>query len=346
MGLLCAGREQWIMGERQAQRQTGIDYAPPMLTPDLLDQWLPRLQHPAVRDLAWTLLAAPLLAAPGCPQRHPLSASGWWHNPQWLADWLQEQQQQPEPLLDWLQGARSQRLGIHYERLWQFALQQAPGIELLAANLPVRQGGQTLGELDMLLRDAEGDHHLELAIKLYLGPASGDGELPGNWRGAGRADNLQRKLQHLGSQQLLLCASPAAQDILAAHGVQQPRPGLWLSGYLFYPWPGGCASPAGSHPQHARGLWLQHHDWPAFQAASSAQHWQPVARDCRLAPSALQPASSWPAARLEDWRHRLAADAPPILLAGFSQQDDGNWTESSRVMLLNDQWPGDGADQR
>ncbi|WP_369603937.1 DUF1853 family protein, partial [Klebsiella quasipneumoniae] len=40
--------------------------------------------------------------------------------------------------------------------------------ELLAANLPIRRAGHTLGELDMLIRDRDGVHHLELAIKLYL----------------------------------------------------------------------------------------------------------------------------------------------------------------------------------
>lgn len=314
-----------------------------MLTPELLDNWLPKLQHPAVRDLAWTLLAAPLLQETGCRQRHPLSASDWWHNPQLLADWLQEQERQPTALLDWLAQARSQRLGIHYEHLWQFALQQAPGIQLLAANLPVRQDGQTLGEIDLLLRDAEGAHHLELAIKLYLGPVDGDGHLPGNWRGAGRADNLKRKLQHLTEKQLRLSSCLAAQAILATHGIVRPDAELWLSGYLFYPWPGSCDAPAGSHPGHARGHWLQLRDWPAFYTSTPAQRWQPVPRDCRLAPIAFKPESSWSTAQLEDWLHELAVDAAPCLLAGFNQNAAGRWTESTRVLLLNDQWEGGAA---
>ncbi|WP_265309277.1 DUF1853 family protein, partial [Pseudomonas aeruginosa] len=42
-------------------------------------------------------------------------------------------------------------LGLYYEHLWQFALEQAPDVRLIAANLPVRDGGHTLGELDLLL---------------------------------------------------------------------------------------------------------------------------------------------------------------------------------------------------
>ena len=310
-----------------------------MLTTDLLDQSLAKLQQPAVRDLAWTLLAAPMLIDSGCAQRHPLTASNWSRQPGLLLDWLRQQDQQPAHLQDWLARARSQRLGIYYESLWQFALQQAPGIELLAANLPIRQEGRTLGEIDLLLRDAEGTHHLELAIKLYLGPEQGDGHLLVNWRGAGRADNLERKLQHLANKQLPLSACPAAQDILDSHGIDELHAELWLSGYLFYPWPGGSAAPAGSHPAHARGHWLRQCDWPAFLATSDAQNWQPVRSDCRLAPLLLDPEQCWTLEQLHLWLSTLPCDAPPCLLAGFTPLENGQWAESTRVMLLNDQWP-------
>lgn len=85
----------------------------------------------------------------------------------------------------WLAQATTRRLGRYYERLWQFAVTHAPGVELVAANLPIRVGGHTLGELDMLLRDRDGVHHLELAIKLYLGPQHGDGHDPAHWLGPG-----------------------------------------------------------------------------------------------------------------------------------------------------------------
>ncbi|WP_229732058.1 DUF1853 family protein [Pseudomonas sp. N040] len=310
-----------------------------MLSDHLLDECLARLQHPAVRDLAWTLLAAPLLETLPCAQRHPLAGSRWARQPGLLADWLLQQEQHPGALLDWLARARSQRLGIHYEQLWQFALQQAPGVQLLAANLPVRAGARTLGELDLLLRDADGVHHLELAIKLYLGPAGGDGRLYSSWRGAGRADNLQRKLRHLSRQQLPLAASPQARQLLAEHAVSTVHSALWMSGYLFYPWPDGCAPPAGSHAGHARGHWLRHSDWPGFCQHARAQHWQPVPRECRLAPLSLQEEQRWPGRQLQDWLDALASSAPPMLLAGFAQDTDGRWYERTRVMLLNNQWP-------
>ncbi len=145
-----------------------------ILFPDLLQ--LPhQLRHPEVRDLAWVILAPPMLSDTPWPQRHPLAGSDWVQAPERLQHWLRQLDRDSYGLLHWLAQARARRLGLYYERLWQFAIQHAPGIELIAANMPIRREGHTLGELDMLLRDRDGVHHLELAIKLYLGPQNGDG---------------------------------------------------------------------------------------------------------------------------------------------------------------------------
>lgn len=205
----------------------------------LLTELLDELRHPAVRDLAWTLLAPPLLRRTPEPQRHPLAASRWRQEPERLAAWLREQERQPQHLAAWLAQWPRQRLGLYYEHLWQFALEQAPDVRLIAANLPVRDGGHTLGELDLLLRDDDGIHHLELAIKLYLGPQSG----PGDWLGPGGQDRLSRKLEHLCRHQLPLAATREGRQVLAAHGAESAVSALWLSGYLFHPWPGPAACP-------------------------------------------------------------------------------------------------------
>jgi hypothetical protein len=144
-----------------------------ILFPDLLQ--LPhQLRHPEVRDLAWVILAPPMLsdtrgrsairwpAVTGCRRRNACNTGC----DNWTGTVM-------ACCIGW--PGRTRRLGLYYERLWQFAMQHAPGIELIAANMPIRREGHTLGELDMLLRDRDGVHHLELAIKLYLGPQNGDG---------------------------------------------------------------------------------------------------------------------------------------------------------------------------
>ncbi|NVZ77513.1 DUF1853 family protein, partial [Pseudomonas gingeri] len=208
-----------------------------ILFPGLLN--LPRqLRHPEVRDLAWVILAPPMLLDTPWPQRHPLAGSDWVEAPQQLEHWLRQLDRDSSALQHWLALGATRRLGLYYERLWQFAVQQAPGIELIGANLPIRREGHTLGELDMLLRDRDGVHHLELAIKLYLGPQQGQGEDAAHWLGPGCHDRLDRKLAHLSQHQLPISARPESREALAALGIQAFSAQLWLGGYLLYPWPG------------------------------------------------------------------------------------------------------------
>lgn len=215
-----------------------------ILFPELLD--LPRrLRHPEVRDLAWAIIAPPMLIDTPWPQRHPLAGSDWVQAPDQLEHWLRQLDRDSYPLLHCLSLGRTRRLGLYYERLWQFAVQHAPGIELIAANLPIRHEGHTLGELDLLLRDRDGIHHLELAIKLYLGPQQGDGRDTAQWLGPGCHDRLDRKLAHLREHQLPISARPESREALAALGIEPTglevfRSELWLGGYLLYP---GRATP-------------------------------------------------------------------------------------------------------
>ena len=308
------------------------------LFPDLLN--LPRqLRHPAVRDLAWVILAPPMLIQTPWPQRHPLAGSDWVQAPEQLERWLRELDQHSEPLQHWLELATTRRLGRYYERLWQFAVQHAPGVELVAANLPIRLGGHTLGELDLLLRDREGVHHLELAIKLYLGPQDADGTDPAQWLGPGSNDRLDRKLKHFSQHQLPMSGRPESREILASLDIQTFSAHLWLGGYLLYPWPGEASSPAGANPQHLRGRWLHQRDWPAFARQSPAGCWQPLPRHAWLAPAHYGPEGIWTAQQLDIWLTELHPQAPAQLLVRLSENEDGDWEEAERLFLVSDFWP-------
>ena len=301
---------------------------------------LPRtLRQPVVRDLAWVILSPPLLSSPPCPQRHPLSASCWWQQPGLLADWLRRQDQDSNALHAWLARSSVRRLGLYYERLWQFALQASPDVEVLAANLPIRQRGHTLGELDLLLRDAQGVHHLELAIKLYLGLDHAHDQAPSNWLGPGSHDRLDIKLDHLSRHQLPLSGRDEALPCLTPLNIGLPQAALWLSGYLFYPWRSHIDAPQGSNPAHLRGRWVHQQDWDEFSARQPGGRWQALARHSWLSPARVETDQLWTAEHFQHWRQVLPRDAQAQLLVHLEADAEGIWQERERVFLVNDTWP-------
>ncbi|PZR45100.1 MAG: DUF1853 domain-containing protein [Ectopseudomonas oleovorans] len=307
-----------------------------MTAPDSLHDLLLGLRTPAVRDLAWALLSPALLANTTPGQRHPLQASCWMQQPQQLADWLAQQDKDAGPLHAWLTAKPLRRLGLYYERLWQYALHAAPDIDVVAANLPIRQNGQTLGELDLLLRDDEGEHHLELAVKFYLGTGGGDAA---DWLGPGSQDRLDLKLGHLTQHQLPLSARREARATLEELQLGDTRSAFWLGGYLFYPWPGDCSSPRGAAPEHCQGRWLRQRDWDTFAATKPDARWQPLPRLAWLAPALIKTGEAWPADTFQQWLKLLRPDAQAQLLVRLEEDHAGDWREIERIFLVNDQWP-------
>lgn len=305
-----------------------------MPNPALLHELLQSLRTPAVRDLAWTLLSPPLLGESASDQRHPLHASVWHRQPQLLSDWLLRQEGDSAALQAWLAQQPARRLGLYYERLWQFALHAAPDVTIVSANLPIRHNGQTLGELDLLLRDAEGEQHLELAVKFYLGMGGSD---PALWLGPGSHDRLDLKLGHLRRHQLPLSACDEARHALHDLHLDRPRATFWLGGYLFYPWRACCSPPRDASSAHLRGQWLRWQDWDDFSTLHPGATWQPLPRLDWLAPA------RWSNAAWLQWQAALPPQVGARLLVRLEQDDTGDWHEVQRLFLVSDQWPAQGA---
>jgi len=197
-------------------------------------------QTQEVRDLAWacfspTLLHVQQLADDG----HNVADCGLTLTPERQA-WLQALDHNADALLEHLATQPITRLGIYFERLWHFFLEQDPGLDLIAHNLPVHHQGRTLGEFDCLYfcRQRQRHFHLELAVKYYLGRRQSTTTEPAShwheWLGPNTHDRLDRKIEHLLQRQCRLSEHPVAREQLQALGVPEPAREVTLKGYLFH----------------------------------------------------------------------------------------------------------------
>jgi hypothetical protein len=215
-----------------------------------------------VRDLAWACFSPTLLSA------QQLADDG--HN---VADcdlpltparrlWLEQLDRNATPLLEHLAGGRSQRLGIYFEQLWHFFLSRDPALELVAHNLPVRDGGRTLGEFDCIYRchQRQRYYHLELAVKFYLGHRQATTSATAShwheWLGPNTQDRLDRKIARLFQHQIRLADTPAGRTCLASQGIPEPAREVSLKGYLFQPVRDSLPPPYGFNAPQSLGQWL------------------------------------------------------------------------------------------
>ena len=216
-----------------------------------------KYRHDVVRDLAWAIASPPLMLSdrPGCE----------WFDDAWYqhryndsTDWLQALDQDPAPLLAVVAAQKDRRLGNYFETLWAYWLEANQRYDLLARNLPIREGGDTLGELDFIVRDNLSglNYHWEVAVKFYLGVA--DTRQPDHWYGPGRRDRLDLKLKHLRERQSQICHLPQTQELLSEKGIDVAGCAVILKGRLFYPHGQSIQRPPqGACDSHLRSYWFR-----------------------------------------------------------------------------------------
>ncbi|MFL9928932.1 DUF1853 family protein [Paraburkholderia sp. RL18-103-BIB-C] len=315
-----------------------------------LDDLLDTLRDAAVRDLAWLLLSADLLR----PQP-PLGAlANPFDTPEALQatiDWLRALDAAPAPLHSDLAAPRIARLGRYAERLLGWFLQHGPAPRLVAASVPLRRAGVTLGECDFLVQTREGARlHWELAVKCYLHAGDGRAQLA-DYVGPNLKDRFDLKLAHLLNHQLPL----SAREEFASVGYAGPwTPQMFIKGWLFYRHGETPMDPVELDPAHGRGWWVTRGDWPAF-AAAHAPKWRLLPRLEWLAPrraehegmqEVKQAGEQFDTAvtrpRYVD-AQTLAAQIShqhgPTMVAAFAEDSAGYLIERSRGFIVPDEWP-------
>lgn len=232
-----------------------------------------------MRDLAAACFGEPLLFAAAIAGAHSTVQDLRPELTQARRQWLCALDDNPEPLLTFLSRPGGNRVGLYFERLWQFFLSADPATELLAHNLPVHVAGRTLGEFDCLYycRERDVHVHLELAVKWYLGIAPRD-DARTRWLGPDARDTLALKLQHMLRRQIRLGQHAAATPVLAPLGITRLEKAIVLRGSLFQPRGAPLPLPQGYNMRHPTGDWLPLPYLKAYCDASGSGQFLPLDR--------------------------------------------------------------------
>jgi len=248
------------------------------------EPWL-QFNHPMVRQLAFTIASPNLL----CHLPQSLAIQ---HNFQLHPDQIWEQHFQnylprlkqldetPEPLLQFMSRLKSTRLGLRFENLLWFWLQedQYHSYQLLGHSIQKIEGAKTLGELDFLVLNKETQHveHWEVALKYYLGEGQLNLE---QWIGLNREDTLSKKLYHFTDKQF---------QFSEALGFKVQQRFAVLKGQLYLPLNSAQdqSIPDWVNSTRRLGFWgtvipnsnfyrLERHEWlcPNKQASSNTAYW-------------------------------------------------------------------------
>ncbi|MEK6424846.1 MAG: DUF1853 family protein [Burkholderia gladioli] len=300
------------------------------------------LRDAAVRDLAWLLASADLLAdSAAAPLARPWQGDA---EAARVLAWLAALDAEPAPLRQAIEAAQPTRLGRYAETLLAFFAAHGPAWTLVAANLPVRVSGRTLGECDFLLVAPDGERlHWELAVKCYLCAATAGEAALRDYVGPNLADRFDLKFRRLVDHQLPL----SAREEFAFTGQAGPWAArMFVKGWLFYRDDGAAhngsapAAPAELDAAHPRGFWATRGDWPALAAREPAgTRWVVLPRLAWLAPRRLEagdPLEPVEAAALFD---AVAARDAPSLLASLVPDEQGVWHETRRGFIVDDAWP-------
>lgn len=297
-------------------------------------------QTPQVRDLAWSCFSSSLLSMTGHEQ---VAGCALELTPARQA-WLQQLDRDATPLLDFLTRHPATRLGLYFEALWHFFLQQDPRTELIAHNLPVIDQGRTLGEFDCLYycRQRRRHVHLELAVKLYLHYApqnvTGSHSAMSEWLGPNSRDRLDLKVKHLLGRQIRLGDRAASRQLLAGLGIGELDREVVLKGYLFDHHQHPATLPEEIDPQARPAPWLRLSELPDF--LQRHQHhccYRPLARLRWLAPAnSNDPGKSFDQGQLKTaLEQMMARNHRPVLVAAL----DGSGREYLRFFVTGADWP-------
>jgi uncharacterized protein len=273
---------------------------------------------PCVRDLAWSCFSEPILIS---AELDSDTANSDLLLTPGRRQWLRNLDQQPLALEQHLSALKSTRLGLYFESLWHFFIEQDPDLEMIAHNLPVREAGATLGEFDLIYANNQSGEsiHLELAVKFYLGVSATN-----IWLGPSQRDELDLKVAHLFKRQSRLGLRPQGQAELAKLGVSHIQRRVEMKGYLFQNMQTQAGLPSGFNANNNARKWYPQSLFNQYAVGGS---WWQLDRQQWFAP--ITEADVY-----QPWENRLLETRRPALVARLNEQGK----EVERCFVAADDW--------
>ncbi|WP_101759558.1 DUF1853 family protein [Oceanicoccus sp. KOV_DT_Chl] len=315
-------------------------------------QTIPFFKQQVVRDLAWACFGANLINDFSFASDDKPISSGNFELTEQRIHWLRQLDKEPSPLFEYLATLKSQRLGIYFEALWQFFLQQDTNLNLIAHNLPIYRDKKTYGEFDIIYQNKTTKEftHLELSTKYYLNSslitldqaAECSAELK-HWLGPNANDRLDKKVNRLLDHQITLSQLDEGKFVLKQHGAEKLLQSIIIKGTLFYP---QLHQPTPNHQKitlaenHHQGRWYPLTEFIELDLSSA--YWIVLEKSLWISPAwvelknteKLMNSNQLKAVLLEYFQQQQR----PLMLC-LMQECTGGYNEEQRFMITNDQWP-------
>ena len=262
-----------------------------------------------------------------------------------LRDWFIKLDQNPSLLNTYLANSKHGLLGIYFESLWQFFLENAPCWQLNAHNIQIIQGKKTLGELDILAeQNGTQGYHLELAVKFYLQHPNHTGEQCQHWLGPQCRDRLDLKLSKLNSQQFPILNHPQTKATLAQKNIEPPTSqALILKGYLFSKWQNEFSLPREVNPTCLMGEWLHQKD--ISKLTHCDDHWLLIEKTDWLGPVQFQNdgvnahlLTGYEVTEAVQKHFRSGPNNHALMLINVIPEQ-AMFIEQNRYLVVSDNWP-------
>lgn len=258
---------------------------------------------------------------------------------------LDELDNNPQRLIEHINNGNNHLLGKYFESLVEYWLKFSTDKQLLAHNLQVFKGRNTIGEFDFVYRELSNNkvYHLECAGKFYIAHKNISDHT--NFIGPNAIDNLERKISKIINEQTLLGQTQQGKEALLIEDIEDDVfPKIFFKGYLFYNadlfLSDTFVPPINSIQGHPKGWWIYAKDIDYFLSQRTSK-WTVVERSGWISKVILF--NKRLVLSNKDLEERLKAyfsdNSYPLLIAELKETEQNQFEEISRGFVVHDTWP-------